>query len=152
MIGRSAANDGARMMRSRRSHASTYVVLAATTIVAGLTVHRYRQVLGGAPRDIAGDALWAMMMAWLVSAVWPHRERHLRLSAAFAICVAVELSQLLHAPWLDRIRASTLGHLVLGADFDARDLLAYGVGIVIAGLLDRLLRPSRREPDRAPAP
>lgn len=130
-------------MPSRVRPAARYLVLAATTIAVGLVIQRHGAILGPAPRDIAGDALWAMMMVWLVSVVWHHRERILRLGAAFTICVAVELSQLLHAPWLDRIRASTPGHLVLGADFDPGDLLAYGLGIVVAGLLDRLLRRSR---------
>jgi hypothetical protein len=47
------------------------------------------------------------------------------------ISLVVELSQLYHASWIDTIRSTTLGHLVLGSGFDAIDLLWYiaGVGI-----------------------
>jgi hypothetical protein len=45
-------------------------------------------------------------------------------------------------PWLDAVRATRLGHLVLGSDFDGRDLLAYAIGVLGAVGLERLLRNS----------
>jgi hypothetical protein len=53
--------------------------------------------------------------------------------------VAVEVSQLYHAPVVDAVRATRLGHLVLGSGFDARDLAAYAGGIVGAVLLEAAL-------------
>lgn len=90
-----------------------------------------------------GDALWALMMYWLVSAGLPASHRLTRGGIALAICWAVEFSQRYHAPWLDAWRATTIGHLVLGSGFDPRDLGAYAVGILTglrleAGLLRHL--------------
>ncbi len=88
-------------------------------------------------RDPLGDALWAAMMTWWVSALLPRSPLAARAAVALAICVAVEFSQLLRAPAIDAVRATTLGHLVLGSGFDPRDLAAYVLGVLAAGYLDR---------------
>lgn len=117
-------------------------MLALTTIVAGLAVHYRGEPLNDAARDILGDALWAMMMAWVVGALTPQSGTLTRGAIALAISFSVEFSQLVHTPALDSIRASTLGHLVLGSGFDARDLLSYTCGIVGAMLIERVLTRS----------
>jgi hypothetical protein len=61
-----------------------------------------------------------------------------------AICFAVELSQLYHAPALDALRETTAGHLVLGSGFDPRDLIAYAAGVCAAALVDRMWLARRR--------
>ncbi len=56
---------------------------------------------------------------------------------AAAIAIGVELFRLVHAPWLDAFRLTLAGALLLGRIFSPWDMLAYGVGIVLAVLLDR---------------
>jgi hypothetical protein len=58
------------------------------------------------------------------------------ISATVAICV--ELFRLVHTPWLDDFRLTTLGALLIGRVFSPWNMLAYGVGIVLAMWLDRL--------------
>ena len=41
------------------------------TIAVGLAVHLGGSMLSPSARDIAGDALWATMMVWWISAIWP---------------------------------------------------------------------------------
>jgi hypothetical protein len=102
-----------------------------------LFVHRSGIMLPAAVRDILGDALWAMMIVWLVSAAAPGARLWTRGAVALGICYAVELSQLIHTPAIDAARATTLGQLVLGSGFDPRDLLAYAAGVAAAVFLDR---------------
>jgi len=71
------------------------------------------------------------------------------ISASIAICV--ELFRLVHAPWLDDFRLTTLGALLIGRVFSPWNMLAYGFGIVLGMRLDRLgmsaltrARPSAR--------
>jgi hypothetical protein len=111
-------------------------------MATGLLVHRFGAGLGRAVQDVAGDALWGMMIAWGIGAMWPQVGMALRAMLAYAVCAAVEVSQLIHVPWLDAVRATRLGHLVLGSDFDGRDLLAYAIGVLGAVGLERLLRNS----------
>lgn len=115
-----------------------YLVLAVGTIALGLAVHLGgRGVLPHDVRDVLGDALWAMMMAWWLGALVPMRPVRTRAMLALGICFAVEASQLLRAPWLDALRRTLPGHLVLGSGFDPRDLVAYTLGVLAAVLLER---------------
>jgi hypothetical protein len=123
-----------------------YVVLAFGTIVAGLTVHWDAYGLNAVLRDVLGDALWAAMMVWWVSAVAPRASLRVRAGTALAFSFAVEASQLYHAPSLDALRRTNAGHLLLGSGFDPRDLAAYTVGVLAAAALDRvLIGAARRE-------
>ena len=45
-----------------------------------------------------------------------------------AISFVVEAAQLYQASWINAIRSTTLGHLVLGSQFGWIDLVAYAVG------------------------
>jgi hypothetical protein len=116
-----------------------YVALAAATIALGLVVHLRGDALDASARDVLGDLLWAAMIAWWIGALAPAWRARSRGGVALAVCVAVELSQRLHAPALDALRRTTVGHLVLGSDFDPRDLAAYAAGVLAAVLLDRAM-------------
>jgi hypothetical protein len=118
----------------------TYVISALATIVVGLGVSRAGLPLTSAVRDKLGDALWASMIFWWIGATPPRADLWPRAGAAFGICVVVELSQLYHTPALDALRRTTLGHLVLGNGFDPRDLAAYAVGVLVAAVIELLLR------------
>ena len=122
----------------------TYVALALATIIVGLAVHLRGSTLGPAARDIVGDALWASMIVWWVSALAPRTHRWARCGAAYAICALVELSQAVQTPILDAIRATTIGQLVFGSGFDSRDFAAYAVGVAAAALLDMALAQRHR--------
>lgn len=57
---------------------------------------------------------------------------------ALLAALTVELSQLYHAPWIDSIRHTTLGGLLLGFDFVWSDLACYAVGVALGVLMERL--------------
>jgi hypothetical protein len=134
-------------MRWRSHGRRQYVVLATTTILLGLAVHfGTARMLAPNARDIAGDALWAAMMTWGVSVLHPRSSLLQRGTVAYGVCIAVELSQLVHSPLLDALRSTTVGGLVLGSEFDRRDLVAYAVGVGVAVVTERLLVSVSRHP------
>ena len=53
----------------------------------------------------------------------------------------IEFSQLYQADWINAIRHTMLGALVLGKGFLFADLVRYTVGIIIAALLDKIKHP-----------
>jgi len=83
-----------------------------------------------------GDALWALLVYLLIRAANPRGKIWMAVDLALGFSMAIELSQLYHAPWIDAVRATRLGGLVLGSFFSPYDLYAYAVGIAIGGLLD----------------
>src|SRR3954468_20155578 len=94
-----------------------YAMWTAIVIVAGLTTRAMKRHYPGLG-DAAGDALWATMAFMLVSFVFPTAPLFKRALAAVAISWCVEFSQIYHAHWIDRIRATTLGAMALGSSFD----------------------------------
>jgi hypothetical protein len=57
--------------------------------------------------------------------------------AVLAILMAIELSQLLHGGFIERIRANRIGLLVVGACFEWGDIVAYLLGTATALWIDR---------------
>jgi hypothetical protein len=121
-----------------------FVALALGTIAVGLVVHWHGTALPPTLRDVLGDALWAMMIAWWIGALIPRARLDRRLGLALATCWAVEFSQLYHAPMLDGWRQTTMGQLVLGSGFDLRDLAAYAIGVLSALVFE--IRVKRSQP------
>lgn len=122
------------------------LALAALTIAAGLLVHRGVVPLPPDARDVAGDALWAAMIFWGTGVLAPRGRVAWRAAAAIGACVAIELGQLVRTPALDALRATTIGHLVLGSSFDGRDLLAYALGVALAAAYASRVRPAAATP------
>jgi hypothetical protein len=134
-----AQQSAHRLVPLRRARAS-FVALALGTIAVGLGLHLRGDILGAVLRDVLGDALWAAMITWWIAAIIPGSSLRARGIAALATCFAVELSQRYHTPALDALRDTTAGHLVLGSGFDPRDFVSYGVGVLVAILLERMVR------------
>ncbi len=76
------------------------------------------------------------MVYWLVAFVSPAASVVKVALTALVISYADECSQLYQAPWINAIRATTPGHLVLGSAFSWGDIVAYTVGIALVAPLD----------------
>ena len=126
---------------------ASFVALALGNIALVLAVHRGVIPLPPTARDVAGDALWAAMMFAWIGAVAPGARLRVRNGVALAICFGVELSQLVQLPALVAARATTLGHLVLGSDYDPRDFIAYAAGVVMAALVEAVVLRGRHGTD-----
>lgn len=88
-----------------------------------------------------GDVLWATLVFVLVGFVRPAWSTARVAAVALAVAFAVEASQAVHLPWLDAVRGTVLGRLVLGTSFYAPDLLAYAVGVMLGALVEIGLMP-----------
>jgi hydrogenase/urease accessory protein HupE len=107
----------------------------------------------GLPASIVkygGSILWATMVFFLTSilagtsaSIAGVRLPRWRIALiAAVIAVSVELFRLVHAPWLDAFRLTLAGALLLGRIFSPWDMVAYGAGIILGMLLDRLAVPA----------
>jgi Protein of unknown function (DUF2809) len=86
-----------------------------------------------------GSLLWAAMVFFLAAMAASQASRLSIALISAAIAVGVELFRLVHAPWLDAFRLTLPGALLLGRIFSAWNMLAYGVGIIFATGLDRIM-------------
>ncbi|CBZ04064.1 putative membrane protein [Clostridium botulinum H04402 065] len=83
-----------------------------------------------------GDALWALMIFMLCGFIFKDTKTRIVALMALAFSYLVEISQLYHSNWIDNIRKTTLGGLVLGYVFSWKDLLAYAIGIEIGIIVE----------------
>ena len=122
------------MRRSR----PIYAFAVAVTIVLGLASRHFAAELPAWLAKNAGDSLYATMIFFAFGFVRPDARTSRVAIAAIAFCFAIEFSQCYRAPWLDAIRATTPGHLVLGQGFHVLDLGYYLVGVAVASLIEMI--------------
>jgi hypothetical protein len=133
---RSSRNSTVRSARNRMR----YALLAIAVVAAGLL---WRSGLIPLPQSLSnngGDALWALMVFVGFGFLFPRASTLAVALLALSFAWGVEFSQLYHTPWIDAIRATLPGKLVLGNTFNWPDLPAYAVGIVIGALAEWRLR------------
>ena len=120
---------------------TVYAASACAVVAAGLLWRSGFLPLAPWLSKYGGDALWALMIYSLIRFMQPSSKLWVSALWAAAVCFAVEFSQLYHAPWIDAIRGTRLGALVLGSVFNWPDLPAYAVGVATGGLIDRTINP-----------
>jgi hypothetical protein len=120
-----------------------YLLAVVVTVAAGLGSRAYAAHLPWWLAKNAGDALYATMVFWGLGFLAPRATTARVATAAVAWCFAIELSQLYRAPWIDAVRATTPGRLVLGQGFHAFDLVCYVIGVGLAVGLERMVRRVR---------
>lgn len=111
----------------------TYFIFIVTTILLGLLSRH----IEGAPLFI-GDILWGLMVYFIVGFLFINKSIRWVSIASLLFCYAIEFSQLYQAPWINNIRHTVIGGLVLGETFVWSDLLCYTIGIGIGILVNVL--------------
>lgn len=122
---------------------------AIATIALGLASRRFGAVLPEFVAAYAGDTLWALLVYLLATVLAPSAAIAQRALAALAFAFAIEASQLYHAPWIDGLRATRLGALVLGSGFLWSDLACYTAGIALGACAEALFTRRARDASRA---
>jgi hypothetical protein len=128
-------------IRSRLAHAAATILTIALGLASRRVAPHLPAPVGPFVAAYVGDVLWAAMVLFGLSTLLPRLALRRRIALALAYCIATELSQLYHAPWIDAVRATRLGGLVLGFGFLWSDLVAYTVGVLGAAALARLGEP-----------
>lgn len=90
-----------------------------------------------------GDALWAVVVFLGLGFLFPRAATFTLALSALTISWAVEFSQLYRVPWLDALRATLPGKLILGTTFNLPDLPAYAFGVAAAAMAE-LFQSTRR--------
>ena len=82
-----------------------------------------------------GDTIWAGMFLFFMRIFFNRMKLWKLALICYGLGVADELLQLYHAPWIESIRQTRIGGLILGFGFLWSDIVCYAVGIVIAYLM-----------------
>lgn len=125
----------------------TYLALVIVIITLGLlTRSSYLPDLikSGFIATYAGDTLWAVMIYFMLCVGFPKWSAVRIALIALCFCYAIELSQLYQEDWLNQIRNTRLGALILGRGFLWSDFLCYSAGILLAYLFDSKVVTTRK--------
>ena len=109
-----------------------YAGLVLAVIAVGLLWRSSFMPLPPVVSKYGGDALWALMVFVGFGFLVPRASTTVLSLMALSFSWGVEFSQLYHAPWIDAVRATLPGRLVLGSTFNWPDLPAYALGIGLA--------------------
>ncbi|WP_145334269.1 DUF2809 domain-containing protein [Paenibacillus xylanexedens] len=118
---------------------SVYFIAVIITMTAGLASRTYGAVLPDWVHEHFGDALWAGMIYFGVRMVCIHSNRARALWGSVTFSWMIEFSQLIQTPWLNNLRSTLLGALILGRGFLFMDLIRYLIGILCVYLIDRFI-------------
>ena len=114
-------------------------IAIVVTIALGLASRKVPVLFPAFLGKYPGDALWSLMVYWGIALLIPNASVKKVAVLALLVSYADEISQLYQAPWLNAIRSTTLGHLVLGSAFSWLDMLAYAVGVAAGATIEYLL-------------
>jgi len=128
-------------VRRRRN----YIGLSLITTLLGLASRKYGAYLPTFLSTYAGDILWATLVFWLVQLLFIQRPSYWITICALAFAFGIEVSQLYHVPWLNALRSTTLGSLVLGQGFLWSDLACYAVGVMLGFVVEQALTLKRSQ-------
>lgn len=115
-----------------------YFIITIMIMFMGLLSRKFMFIF---PRNIApfvGDMLWAMMVYFGFRFLFPKLNITKSLVLAFLFSFSIEISQLYQAQWINNIRNTIIGGLILGHGFLFEDLISYSIGIILGCVVDKL--------------
>ena len=121
-----------------------YLLLTLFVVMLGLFSRKMSACTLDFVKLYLGDVLWAMMVYFGCRFLFVNVRKRVACVLALVFSYLIEISQLYRAPWIDAIRATTLGALVLGFGFLWSDIACYTVGIILGIVVDSLLGWSQK--------
>ena len=105
----------------------------------GLASRKYINYLPSFLGKYAGDTLWATMV--YLGLAFLFNRFNIRKITIFSLIFSygIEISQLYQGEWINKIRNTLIGALILGRGFLFSDLICYTVGIFIGIIIDKLI-------------
>ena len=116
-----------------------YFVTTSLVMLMGLLSRKFMFIF---PKNIApfiGDMFWAMMLYFGFRFLLPKLALLKSFNIALIFSFAIEISQLYQSDWINTVRKTTIGGLVLGHGFLWMDLISYTIGVIIALIIDKAL-------------
>ena len=117
-----------------------YSVLIIVIILLGLGSRAASDVLPRWVHLYVGDVLWSLMIFLIMGILFNKRSTSWIAAVAISYSFLTEISQLYQAPWINMLRRTTIGGLLLGFGFLWSDLFSYFMGVAIGVLFEKLIQ------------
>lgn len=113
-----------------------YLFVTFIIVVSGLASRKFGSLLPVFVANYSGDTLWAAMVYFGFRFLFPFSPAIRTACWALLFSYCIEISQLYQADWINAIRGTTLGALILGHGFLWTDMICYTVGIALSFAAD----------------
>lgn len=113
-----------------------YLVFIIIVMILGIASRKYGIYLPKIISEYSGDILWALMVYLGFGFIFNRNSIRNVFIISIVFSYGIEISQLYQAPWINIIRDTTLGSLILGHGFLYSDLICYTIGILIGVLFE----------------
>lgn len=117
-----------------------YLITTIVIMIMGLLSRKYMNIFPKSIAPFIGDMLWAMMVYFGLRFLNPKLKIITTLILAIIFSFSIEISQLYQADWINNIRSTTIGGLILGHGFLFEDLISYSIGIIIGAIINKLVK------------
>ena len=114
-----------------------YIIIFVVVIILGLSSRVFSDHLPLFISSHFGDALWASMVYFGCRILFRNKGLFVSVVLSVVFSYSIEFSQLYQADWINDLRSTLLGALILGKGFLSIDLIRYGIGIVCSWVMDR---------------
>jgi hypothetical protein len=112
-----------------------YFLLFAFFIWLALTTRHHREWFLPIIAKYGGDVIWAGAFLFLLRMIFINTALWKLAVWCYILGVLDEISQLIHTPFTEAVRSTTIGKLMFGLGFLWSDILCYAVGTLLAFLL-----------------
>jgi len=113
-----------------------YIIVFLVVIILGISSRSFIDVVPLFVSRHFGDALWASMVYFGCRILFIKQRLLVSVCLSVIFSFTIEFSQLYQADWINGIRSTLLGALILGKGFLGIDLIRYAVGIIISFVAD----------------
>ncbi|SUY48520.1 Protein of uncharacterised function (DUF2809) [Clostridium putrefaciens] len=124
-------------MKMNKRNRVNYGILIIIVVLLGIGSRKFGYIL---PRFIAsylGDTLWGLMIFLVIGFLCNNLNTDIVAISSLIFCFFIEFSQLYHSAFIDSIRSTVIGGLILGFGFLWSDLICYSLGIIIGVLIEK---------------
>jgi hypothetical protein len=119
------------MTAQPKRSAIVYLGLIGLSAWLALYARQYALAHPSSPFDFVGDALWALVVFSMVGLFFPTMSTWHATAWAFLIPSLFELGERYQLPWLEPLRGTSLGLVVLGTEFVRLDFACYAAGALV---------------------
>lgn len=113
-----------------------YFIYIVVVMILGISSRHFYNDLPKWLSLYIGDVLWGLMIFFIIGFLFKEKSSRYVAIISVIFSISIEISQLYHAPWIDNIRKTTIGGLVLGYGFLWSDIICYIVGITFGAILE----------------
>ncbi len=123
-----------------RSRVKLFLLLLLIVAAGLFSRSEHASVLPVFLQTYAGDTLWALALYIFLAFISPSAGSKELMMLSVIIAFSVEFSQLYQAEWINSVRHTRAGGLILGFGFKWSDLLCYSSGILLGFVIDNQSR------------